>query len=191
MADIKINLLPWREERREERKKEFLNVLLGIVFIAGGLVLAVDRYYSGEIEGQQARNTYLTEKIAVLEERIQEIQQLQAKRQQLLSRMEVIQALQGNRPIIVRVFDELAKQLADRVFFTQLQYAKKSLNIVGIAESNTRISNQLRNFSTSEWFNSPNVKGINADTNFGPQASQFQLTVEQTTPNQEQEADGI
>ena len=78
MADIKINLLPWREERREERKKEFLNVLLGIVFIAGGLVLAIDRYYSGEIEGQQARNTYLTEKIAVLEERIQEM--LEAKR---------------------------------------------------------------------------------------------------------------
>lgn len=187
MADIKINLLPWREQRREERKKEFLNVLIGVVFIAGGLVLAVDRYYTGEVEGQQARNTYLIEKITVLEERIEEIQMLQAKRNQLLSRMNVIQALQGNRPIIVRIFDELAKQLADRVFYTQLKMGERKIEIVGIAESNTRISNQLRNFSVSEWFEKPNVTGITADKNYGPQSSLFQLTVEQTTPNAEQE----
>jgi type IV pilus assembly protein PilN len=187
MADIKINLLPWRAARREERKKEFLNILLGVVFVAGGLVFTVDRYYNAEIEEQQARNTYLSEKIKVLEQRIAEIQLLQSKRNQLLSRMKVIQSLQGNRPIIVRVFDELARQLADRVFFTQLQMKGVTLDIVGVAESNTRISNQLRNFSNSDWFDKPNVKGITADPNYGPQASQFQLTVEQTTPEAQAE----
>lgn len=189
MADIKINLLPWRAERREERKKEFLNVLLGVVFIAGGMVLAVDRFYNSEIEDQQNRNRYLQDKIAVLEERIDEIKLLQSKRNQLLSRMKVIQELQGNRPIIVRLFDELAKQLADRVFYTRMKVTGKDIGIEGIAESNNRISNQLRNFSDSPWFAQPNVTGIIADPNFGPQASKFQLSVEQATPTEEEQAE--
>jgi type IV pilus assembly protein PilN len=189
MADIKINLLPWREELREEKKKEFLNVLLGIVFVAGGVVLVGDRFYNGEIEDQMNRNRYLVDKIAVLEERIDEIKLLQSKRNQLLSRMKVIQELQGNRPIIVRLYDELAKQLADRVFYTQMKVTGKKLAIEGIAESNNRISNQLRNFNDSEWFDQPNVTGILADPNYGPQASKFQLSVEQATPSAKEQAE--
>lgn len=185
MADIKINLLPWRAELREQRKKEFLNVLVGVVIIAGGIVLAVDRYYNAEIEDQKSRNSYLVQKIEVLEERIDEIKMLQSKRNQLLSRMKVIQELQGNRPIIVRLFDELAKQLADRVFYTKMKIAGNKLEIEGVAESNNRISSQLRHFSDSPWFERPNVQGILADPNFGPQASKFTLSVEQSTPAKE------
>jgi type IV pilus assembly protein PilN len=187
MADIKINLLPWREELREEKKKEFMNVLMGVVFIAGGIVLIMDRSYTGAIEDQRSRNQYLEQKISILEERIEEIMQLQTKRNQLLSRMQVIQELQGNRPIIVRLFDEIAKRLADRVFYKRMAAKGKSLEIDGIAESNNRVSAQLRNFSDSDWFDKPNVSGIVADTNFGPQASQFHLSVQQTTPKKEQE----
>lgn len=186
MADIKINLLPWREELREEKKKEFLNVLVGIVFVAGGIVLVMDRYYNSEIVDQKSRNQYLVQKITILEERIDEIQLLQSKRNQLLSRMKVIQELQGNRPIIVRLFDEIAKRLADRVFYTRMKVTGNSLEIDGIAESNNRISSQLRNFSDSQWFDKPNVRGIVADKNYGPQASQFHLTVLQSTPKKEQ-----
>ncbi|MBT4161207.1 MAG: PilN domain-containing protein [Gammaproteobacteria bacterium] len=100
--------------------------------------------------------------------------------------MKVIQELQGNRPIIVRVFDELARSLAPRVFFTSIQMSEAALAINGVAESNNRISNQLRNFSESEWFVRPNVTAINADPNQGPQASQFALTVHQTTPKKEE-----
>ena len=187
MADIKINLLPWREELREEKKKEFMNVLLGVLFIAGGIVLIMDRFYTGAIEDQKSRNQYLEQKITVLEERIEEIRLLQSKRNQLLSRMQVIQELQGNRPIIVRLFDEIAKRLADRVFYTRMKVTGKNLEIDGVAESNNRISSQLRNFSDSDWFDKPNVGGIVADVNYGPQASQFKLTVQQTTPKKEQE----
>lgn len=187
MADIKINLLPWREQRREEKKKEFLNVLIGVIAIAASIVFAVDRYENRLIDNQTARNKYLTDKIVILEGRIEEIKMLQAQRNELLSRMQVIQELQGNRPIIVRVFDELAKQLAERVFYTKIKMDKTSLELSGIAESNNRISSQLRNFSDSVWFDKPNVKGINADRNFGPQASQFELSVEQTKPKKEQE----
>lgn len=182
MADIKINLLPWRDQRREERKKEFINILVGVVALAGALIFGVDRYYNASIDSQTSRNSYLTKEIAVLEGRIGEIQQLQQKRQELLARMQVIQALQGNRPIIVRVFDELARKLADRVFYTHLKLANNRINIQGVAESNNRISSQLRNFDESEWFKNPNVTAINATPQFGPQAASFQLIVEQDTP---------
>ncbi len=189
MADIKINLLPWREELREQRKKEFLNVIVGVLLLAGVIIFGFDRYYSGAIDTQTARNNFLKQEIKVLEGRIQEIQLLQQKRNELLSRMKVIQALQGNRPIIVRLFDELARQLAPRVFFTDLRLVGKTLSIRGIAESNNRISSQLRNLSESDWFDKPNVTEINADPNYGPQASQFTLTVEQSTPKKEEEVE--
>lgn len=185
--DIRINLLPWREELREQKKREFLNITVAVLLLAGVIVLGVDRYYTRAIDHQTARNDFLTKEISVLEERIQEIQLLQQKRNELLARMRVIQELQGNRPIIVRVFDELARQLAPRVFFTGLTMAGNQLAIQGVAESNNRISNQLRNFAESEWFDKPNVTAINADSNYGPQAGQFQLTVEQTTPKREED----
>ncbi len=187
MADIKINLLPWREERREARKKEFLNVLLGTLLLAGMIIGGFDRFYNNEIDMQSARNEFLGKEIKVLEGRIDEIKLLQQKRNELLSRMKVIQELQGNRPIIVRLFDELARQLAPRVFFSNLKLVDKDLAISGIAESNTRISSQLRNLSESDWFDKPNVTEINADPNYGPQASQFALSVQQSTPDKEEE----
>lgn len=186
MADIKINLLPWREELREQRKKEFLNILVGVLLLAGVIVFGIDRYYNDAIDTQMSRNNFLEKEIQVLDERIAEIQLLQQKRQELLSRMQVIQDLQGNRPIIVRVFDELARRLSDRVFYTDVQMNGKGLAIRGIAESNNRISSQLRNFDESDWFTGPNVTEIKADPAFGPQASQFTLSVEQSAPKKEE-----
>lgn len=186
-TDIKINLLPWREELREQKKKEFLNVLVGVLLFAGILVFGVDRFYNTAIDNQQARNNFLDREIKTLEERIDEIKLLQQQRNQLLSRMQVIQELQGNRPVIVRLFDELARQLADRVFFSSITFQNNKLDIRGIAESNNRISAQLRNFDESDWFASPNVTAITADQNYGAQASRFTLTVDQSAPRKEGE----
>ena len=187
ITDIKINLLPWREEVREEKKNEFLKILIAILILAGALVGGVDRYYNRAIDYQTSRNAFLQVEIQILEERIDEIKLLQQKRNELLSRMKVIQELQGNRPIIVRVFDELARQLSPRVFFLSLTVQGQNLSIQGVAESNNRISNQLRNFTNSVWFEKPNVTAIKADPKFGPQASQFSLTVAQTTPTKNEE----
>jgi len=187
MSDIKINLLPWREERREAKKKEFLNVIVGVLLLGGAIVGGVDRYFANAIDTQIARNNFLTAEITILEGRIAEINLLQQKKNKLLSRMKVIQELQGNRPIIVRLFDELARKLAPRVFYRNLQLIAKDLSIQGIAESNNRISSQLRNLNESDWFDQPNVTAINADPNYGPQASQFSLSVKQSTPKKEEE----
>ena len=186
MADIKINLLPWREELREEKKQEFVRVLVGVVIVAAGIIFVIDRFYNGEIDGQVARNKFLGDEIKVLEDKIEEINNLQTQRNQLLARMRVIQDLQGNRPVIVRVFDELARNLTDDVFYTRVVLKGVHLNVSGVAESHNRISSQLRNFDESIWFTKPNVTEIQADTNYGPQASQFKLTVDQTTPKEEE-----
>ena len=185
--DIKINLLPWRDELREEKKKEFLNILVGVVIFAGMIVGGFDRFYNAGIENQKPRNNFLTKEIQVLEERIAEINLLQQQKNALLARMTVIQNLQGNRPVIVRLFDELARQLAPRVFYNSLEFEGQNLSISGVAESHNRISSQLRNFSESDWFDKPNVTEITAEGSFGPGAQRFALTVEQSTPKKEGE----
>ncbi|WP_339845729.1 PilN domain-containing protein [uncultured Halopseudomonas sp.] len=180
----RINLLPWREQLREERKKEFMTVLVLIVIFAGGLVFLGDRYLNGKIDHQNARNEFLQKEITLLEARIKEIEQLQARRTQLLDRMKIIQDLQGNRPIIVRVFDELARTLPDGVHFDSLGMAGSTINIKGRAESNSRVSNLMRQMDASDWLTSPNLTAVRAVTSGGlDQANVFELSVKQTEPS--------
>jgi type IV pilus assembly protein PilN len=182
----RINLLPWREWERERKKKEFL-VNLAAVLVAGvAIVLLFGWYLDDRIEAQNARNGYLEEQIAELDRKIAEIENLQKTRDELLARMRIIQELQGNRPVIVRVFDEMVRTLAKGVHFKTLKKQGTTLTIEGIAESNNRISSLMRNLDNSDWFASPNLKSIKEDpTNldYGAQASTFNLTFVQTNPN--------
>lgn len=182
MSDIRINLLPWRDERREHLKQEFLQVLFVFAAVAVFIIVVFDRYYNITIDTQNDRNTYMRKEINVLDDKIAEIKVLQAKKMELLARMKVIQDLQGNRPVIVRVFDEIVRQLAPKVFYQSMDFKGDALNIMGIADSNNRISTQLRNFEESEWFQKPSVSAITADLKRGPQAMRFALKVIQTAP---------
>jgi type IV pilus assembly protein PilN len=179
----RINLLPWREQLREERKKEFLTVLVLIVLFAGALVFLGDRVFTGKIDHQNARNEFLQKEITLLETRIKEIEQLQARRTQLLDRMKIIQDLQGNRPIIVRVFDEIARTLPDGVHFGSLGMKGSTISVEGSAESNSRVSNLMRQMDGSDWLTSPNLTAVRAVTAGGlDQANVFELSVKQTEP---------
>lgn len=179
----RINLLPWREQLREERKQRFLVALAGVLALSAGLVFLGDQYLSGAIEQQNARNEFVRKEIAVLDTRIKEISELKTRRQQLLERMKIIQDLQGNRPIIGRVFDQLVRTLPDGVYFTGLKMTGKSIAIVGASESNNRVSNLMRNLDSSDWLESPNLTEVKAVTAGAvDQANVFQLTVQQTQP---------
>ena len=145
----RINLLPWREQLREERKQRFLVSLAGVFIVAAGLVFLGDQMLSAAIDNQNARNDFIKKEIAVLDARINEISELKTRRQQLLERMKIIQDLQGNRPIIGRVFDQLVRTLPDGVYFTSVKMSGKSIAIVGAAESNNRVSNLMRNLDGS------------------------------------------
>jgi type IV pilus assembly protein PilN len=130
-----------------------------------------------------ARNDYIGKQIAVVDERIKQISELKARRQQLVERMRIIQDLQGNRQISGRIFDQLARTLPDGVYFTDVKMAGKTLSISGAAESNNRVSELMRNLDASDWFDAPSlneVKATSADQ--VEQANIFQLTVRQTQP---------
>ncbi|WP_101758335.1 PilN domain-containing protein [Oceanicoccus sp. KOV_DT_Chl] len=177
-----INLLPWREERRQELKQAFL-VVLGVVAGFGAvLVLLADMAVSGAIENQNSRNAYLKQQISELDQQVKEIQELEKKKNELLDRMKVIQELQGNRPIIVRIFDEMVKTLPDGVFYSELKRTNNGIQLKGIAESNNRISSLMRRVDKSDWFADPNLTAVKAMPNYGEQASEFNLSFNISTP---------
>ena len=185
-----INLLPWREERRQELKKEFL-VTIGLVLALGvGLVLLGDRIVEGQIQHQKARNQYLTDNIKILDQQVAEIRELQKKRNQLLDRMRVIQELQGNRPIIVRILDQLVRTVPDGVFYTSLQTKDKTITIRGVAESNNRVSSLMRRLDASDWLANPRLDAVKAAPEYGDQANTFNLTVQIQAPATENTAKG-
>jgi type IV pilus assembly protein PilN len=182
----RINLLPWREQLREERKQRFLVALGGTLVIAGGLVVLAGQYLHGAIEQQSARNDFIKKEIAVLDERIKAIKELKERRAQLLERMKIIQDLQGNRPVIGHIFDQLVRTLPDGVYFTGLKRSEKVISIAGAAESNNRVSSLMRNLDASEWLVAPNLTEVKAVTAGAvDQANVFQLTVQQTQPGEQ------
>ncbi|MFT4671076.1 MAG: type IV pilus assembly protein PilN [Pseudohongiellaceae bacterium] len=185
-----INLLPWRERLREERKREFTNILVGIVIIAGGLVLLADRYFVGEINTQSARNNFVQSEINILDERVAEITELRQQKEDIRARMNVITDLQGSRPLIVRMFDELVNTLPDGIYYKTLERVGERIAIDGVAESNSRITELLRNLEASDWFRDPDLSDITAASgaaNALTEAFTFSLTVTLDLPEQQEE----
>lgn len=185
-----INLLPWREERRQEQKKEFLASIALVIALGVGAVLLADMFVKGQIENQRGRNAYLTQEIKVLDEQVAEIRELQKKRNQLIERMRVIQELQGNRPIIVRILDQLVRTVPDGVFYRNLDAKGKRITINGIAESNNRVSSLMRRLDSSDWLENPNLDAVRAASQFGDQATSFRLTVNVQLPETEGQGGG-
>jgi type IV pilus assembly protein PilN len=182
-----INLLPWREARRQERKKQFL-VGLGATVVGAALaVLLWDVMVNAQIDYQQSRNQHLRTHIALLDQEVAEIRDLQRKRNQLVERMRVIQALQGNRPVIVRLLDQLVRTVPDGVFYTSLETKANVVSIEGVAESNNRVSSLMRRLDASDWLENPNLDAVQAAPEYGEQATTFKLTVNLELSDADQE----
>lgn len=185
-----INLLPWRDERRQELKKEFLTVIGLVLALAVGLILLADRVVNSQIDEQTARNEHLQTNITALDKQVEEIRELQKRRNQLLDRMKVIQELQGNRPIIVRILDQLVRTVPDGVFYTNLVTQNKQISISGIAESNNRVSSLMRRLDASDWLADPNLDAVHAAPGYGDQATRFDLTVKVQLPTSGAQSEG-
>lgn len=181
-----INLLPWREARRQERKQQFL-IGLGATLAGAALsVLLWDVTVTSQIDYQQSRNQYLRSQITVLDQEVAEIRDLQRKRNQLIERMRVIQALQGNRPVIVRLLDQLVRTVPDGVFYTSLETKANVVSIEGVAESNNRVSSLMRKLDASDWLENPNLDAVETAPDYGDQATTFKLTVNLQLPEEEE-----
>ena len=181
-----INLLPWREERRAQQQQEFI-VMLVVAALVGALVFWLwQGSVNQQIADQRARNSHIQAKSSELDEKIKEIKEIKSRRDELVARMEVIQSLQGNRPSIVYVFDQLVKTLPDGVYYNKITRKGELFTIEGLAESNNRISRLMRNLDQSDWFqeaNLQNVTSVDDDTD----ANQFLLTVKQASRNNKEE----
>ena len=174
-----INLLPWREELRKQKQKEFVSTSTISAVLAGVLVLVAHLYVNGKIEYQNQRNNYIQTEIDILNKRIGRIQELESMKQGLLARMNVIQDLQSSRPESVHMMDELVRSLPDGVFLNLFKQRNKNLTMEGIAQSNARVSDYMRNIDTSEWFSDPHLDLIRTTENNRRRIANFTLRGEQ------------
>ncbi|RCX32931.1 PilN domain-containing protein [Thioalbus denitrificans] len=175
----RINLLPWREERRKERQRQFLGMLVGFALLAGAIVLYVHMHIGWMIDDQEARNNYLNQEIAILDKKIKEIQELEKEKARLLAHMKIIQELQANRPVVVHLFDEMVKTIPEGVFYNNLERRGTTLTMRGVAESNTRVSALMRNTEASDWVTSPKLNIIETKRAETARESNFILQVQQ------------
>ena len=186
----RINLLPWREELRKEKQREFSVAAAGSAFIMAGIILLIHLNINSLIENQQSRNNFLKEQIKQVEAKIKEISELEKQKQQLIDRMKVIEQLQTNRPEIVHVFEELVKATPEGLSIKSIKQNASGLTIEGDAQSNARVSAFMRNLDMSPWFENPVLSVIQTQGQGTQRARSFSLQVKQSKPGSEQENKG-
>ncbi len=186
----RINLLPWREELRKEKQREFAVAAAGSAFVMAGIILLVHLNISGLISNQNSRNSFMQGQIEIVEAKIKEIRELEKQKQQLISRMKVIEQLQTNRPEIVHVFEEIVKTVPEGLSITSIKQSGSGLAIQGSAQSNARVSAFMRNLEASPWFNNPVLNVIKTDKKKAGRTRSFSMQVKQSTPDDNQENKG-
>jgi type IV pilus assembly protein PilN len=156
----RINLLPWREQQRTERKLAF-TVGIGAATLAAGVAAFAGYLFFGSlIDSQQERNNRLRTEITTLDKQIEEINSLEAQKQKFIARMQIIEKLQRSRPEIVHVFDTLVRTVPDGTYLTALTQTEHRFKIQGVAQSSTRVSAFMRNLSGSQWLKDPELEVV-------------------------------
>ena len=174
---VKINLLDWRQERRDRLKKQFL-VLLGLG-AAAAITLVILAWITAlqTVDHQTARNDYLKGQVAETEKKIKEIQDLAKTKANLLARMKVIEQLQANRSAMVHFFDEIVNTLPDGVMLTGVKQVGANVTLEGVADSNGRVSTYMKNLENSQWFDAPKLVVIKTSEKDKLRKSEFTLEV--------------
>lgn len=195
----RINLLPWRAERRVQRQREFY-VMLAAAAIAGLLLsFLLWFHYDSQVSGQTRRNDFLKDEIAKVQAQNKEIERLDEQKRRLLARKDVIEKLQANRSQMVHLFDSLVRTIPDGVMLANIKQEGEVLTLQGRAQSNARVSTYMRNLETSGWMTKPELSIIEAKpeevktlTNTGAGSALpyvFKLQVRLANPTAEQEAE--
>ncbi len=185
----KINLLPWREERRQQQTQEYF-ILLGI---AAGLALFIFGlayyYFDQSIKFQNTRNAFMTSEITKLDKQIEEIKQLEAQKANLIARQEVIEELQASRTQMVHLFDELVQTIPNGVFLEKITQQGTVISMEGYSQSHSRVSDYMRRLDESDWFNKIELDYIKADDTLGTHEQKFKLSVRLVNPNRKNDTD--
>ena len=177
----RINLLPWRADLRQRRKKEFLVALTGTLIVAAGVVYLSKLTVQGWTSAQQGRNQLLRAEIAEIDKQIVEIEDLQTQRERLIARMQVITQLQRSRPEPVHLFDELVTAVPEGVHFLEVVQQGTRIEVRGAAQSSTRVSALMRNIDDSEWLRDPGLEGVDFVTSGNERSAQFKVFAQQVS----------
>ena len=158
----RINLLPWREEARRERQRQFLYSLIGTLVLGAILVLIVGVFYDQQISDQEARNQKIQVEINRLEQRIQRIAELEETRTRLVARKQIIESLQASRSLTVELLDKLAKTIPVGVTLTDVRQQGLILTLNGTSQSNARVSAYLQSLEGMDLFTNPELQYVRA-----------------------------
>jgi len=176
----RINLLPWREQQRKDRKLAF-TVGIGAALLGAAVATFAGYLFFGSlIEGQQQRNQRLRAEISTLDRQIEEINSLEAQKQKFIARMQIIEKLQRSRPEIVHVFDTFVRTMPDGTYLTSITQSGARFKIQGVAQSATRVSSLMRNIAGSEWLKEPELEVVE-DKKGNSLGSDFTLYADQVS----------
>lgn len=182
----RINLLPWREQQRSERKLAFLvglgaGALAAVVATVAGYLL-----FGSLIDSQMQRNDRLRAEIKVLDKQIEEINSLEVQKQKFIARMQIIEKLQRSRPEIVHVFDTLVRTVPDGTYLTAVTQADRRFKIQGVAQSSTRVSAFMRAIDASQWLKNPELEVVESKKE-SASGSDFTLFADQISTTTDEE----
>ncbi|MCC5790996.1 MAG: PilN domain-containing protein [Legionellaceae bacterium] len=171
-----INLLPWRQLKREQEKKQFTAALAIMLVVAVAMVLILHTYVDRLIEFQSVRNQRLRNEILVFDRQINEMKKRKELREAFISRMMIVQSLQATRPLTVHLFDELIRVMPDGVFVNTIERSKDNIRLIGRAVSHTHISQMMRNMETNPWIRRPNLTEIKKSSHASREDNEFRLS---------------
>ena len=161
----RINLLPWREEARRERQRQFLYSLMATLVLGAILILIVGVFYDQQISDQEARNQRIQVEINRLEQRIARISELEETRARLVARKQIIESLQASRSLTVELLDKLAKTIPVGVTLTDVRQQGLVLTLLGTSQSNARVSAYLQSLEGMDLFVNPELQYVRAAQN--------------------------
>jgi len=176
----RINLLPWREELRKQRQKNFVIAVVGALVAAALVTLMAGLIMQGRIDYQGERNARLKQEIVRLDKLIEEIANLERQKDRLLARMEVIEELQRRRADSVHLFDQLVRIVPEGVFYEEVRQTANKVEMDGMAESSTRVSSLMRNVEASQWLQNPGLEVVEASQGEdGIKRNRFRVSAQQ------------
>lgn len=171
-----INLLPWREALRQRQKKNYLTMLVALALAMISLMFAATMVMDNLIAEQKARNQYLAQEIAAVDQQIVQIKDIQQRKQAIEQRMALIEQLEVSRNAAPKVLDELVRLVPNGVSFSSFSRSGNHVEVLGISDSNNRLADFMRRLEESEVFSSGDLSSIVADTSASDAVSDFKLT---------------
>lgn len=171
----RINLLPWRQEERERKNKEFVTLLVAVAALTALVVLVAMSYLNSDLSNQQNANAAIVQENERLDEILTEIDVLEQKKEEMLSRIKVVQDLQGRRSVPVRIWADIANAVPDAMYLTSIVRDEDAITIMGYADNANVVSQFVRNLDASSWLANSGVPNIQTDLQPYQQTSRANL----------------